>query len=131
MIVKEFVVVDVKVTMGALGGAFTIKWWVTESCPKSFSTLQEYSPASVLITSRINREPSGCWRILSLELVENFKPLMVHVMTGGGTPTARQGSVTSSLYVVVNVSSKEAVFAGTEIQNSLNDYTFLFRKAFT
>lgn len=38
---------------------------------------------------------------------------MFHVIWGGGTPTARQGKVTSSLYVVVKVSSKEAVFAGT------------------
>lgn len=35
------------------------------------------------------------------------------MMLGGGTPTARQGSLTSSLYVAVNDSSNDAILAGT------------------
>jgi len=38
-------------------------------------------------------------------------------MSGAGMPTARHGNLTSSLYVAVNESSNEAIFAGTEKLN--------------
>lgn len=41
-------------------------------------------------------------------------PLIFHVISGAGIPTAKQGRVTSSLYVVVYVSSNEAILAGTK-----------------
>lgn len=52
----------------------TTSWCVTESCPKEFSTEQEYSPASTRVTAFISREPSGNWRILSLDSDVNNVP---------------------------------------------------------
>lgn len=86
-------------------------WWVILSLPKEFSTKQEYSPASVLVTDLINREPSGNWRIRSL--LSRGAPLTCHEISGAGTPTVRQGSFTSSRYVATNESSNDAIIAGT------------------
>lgn len=82
-----------------------------ESLAIEFSAVQVYSPASCRITSLRDSDPSGNCRILSFGW--NSTPFILHVISGVGDPTAKQGNFASSLNVAVNMSSKLAILAGT------------------